>query len=177
MSMRLRKTVLTALIAAVLLAAAAPAARAQRPPDRRPVQLYADISYVNLFSYPKWISIGPQLELRLGSLFSLNPEVSLWIGQSPRQSVRFVPGLTANLRIGRITLGGGAVYRVPEWPSNETVPIGGTSDNGWLLPKAQISYAMGPARMTVSFLFPGHQNEVALGLTLSMRIGRPSRED
>ena len=168
---------LAVLAVITLLAAAAPAALAQEPPDQRPLQLYADIGYVNLFSYPKWISIGPELELRLGRLFSIDPGLMLWIGQSPRQKVRVVPALTANVRLGRITLGGGAVYRVSDWPESGTGEITGTGDHGWLMPEAQISYMLGPTRLALSLHFPGGGNSVAVGLTLGMRIGRPSRED
>ncbi len=174
--MRARTIIPTVMALVAVLAVAAPAARAQEPPDRRPIQLYADLGYVNLFSYPKWIAIGPELELRLGGLFSINPDVSLWIGQSPRQKVRVVPGLLASIRLGRITLGGGAVYRVSDWPENEAGEITGTADHGWLLPKAQVSYALGPTRLAFYLLFPGGRNDVAAGLTLSMRIGRPSRD-
>jgi len=175
--MRLRTSVLTGLTVIALLAIAVPVAPAQEPPDRRPLQLYADLGYVDLFSYPKWIAIGPELEIRLGGLLSIDPDVSLWINQSPRQKVRVVPGVLANVRLGRVTLGGGAVYRVSDWPSSEADQVSGTTDKGWLLPKAQISYALGPTRLAFYLLFPGGRNSVAASLTLSMRIGRPSRDD
>jgi hypothetical protein len=171
--MRPKTFVLTALTAIALLAGVAPPAPAQGPPDRRPVQLLVDLGYVDLFSYPKWFAIGPQLEVRLGRLFSLNPGAAFWIGHSPGQKVRVVPELTANVRLGRFTLGGGAVYRISEWPDSG---IEGESSHGWLMPKAQIGYALGPTRLAFSLLFPGGRNDVAAGLTLSMGLGRGSRD-
>ena len=175
--MRSKTSALIVLTVTALLTGLARPAAAQEPPDRRPLQLYANIGYVNLFSYPKWINIGPEVDLRLGRWFSISPDVALWIGQTPRQKVRVVPGLLANIRLGRITLGGGAVYRVSDWPASESDQVSGTTDAGWLVPKAQISYALGPTRLAFYLLFPGGGTDVAAGLTLSMRIGRPSRED
>jgi len=99
--------------------------------------------------------------------------VVLWIGESFSRKVRVVPGLTANVRLGRFILGGGAVYRVSEWPEDS---IEAAVGRGWLMPKAQIGYFMGPARLTLSLLFPGGTNEVAAGLTIAMGFGGPSRD-
>jgi hypothetical protein len=173
--MRQRSFAPTVLAAVLLLAAAAPPASAQRGADRRAVQLYVDLGYVNLFSYPKWFAIGPELEIRLGRLFSLNPGATVWIGQSPAQKVRVVPELTANVRLGRIMLGGGAVYRISAWPVSATEEFDGTTDRGWLMPKAQASYALGPTRLTFFLVFPGGRSDVAAGLTLGMGLGRRSR--
>jgi hypothetical protein len=171
--MKRHPLVLSIAAAGLLLAAGVLPLAAQRGPERRPVQFYADLGYVNLFAYPKWISVGPELELRLGRYFSLNPDVTLWIGQSFARKVKVVPGLTANVRLGRITLGGGAVYRLSEWPED---PLETQVDRGWLMPKAQIGYTMGPARLTLSLLFPGGTNDLAAGLTIAMGFGGPSRD-
>ncbi len=170
--MRRRILGLTLLTLVLLLAVAAPPASAQGRRSRGPVQLYLDLGYVNLFSYPKWFNIGPELELRLGPL-SVNPDVSLWVGQTFNRKVRVVPGLTANLKLRRLVLGGGVVYRVSDWPESG---IDGETDHGWLMPKAQIGYALGPVRATFYLLFPGGQDEIAAGLTLGMGLGRPSRD-
>lgn len=170
--MRQRRPALT-IAAALLLVAMAWPLWAQRRPERRGLQIYADLGYVNLFSYPKWITVGPELELRLGRVFSLNPDVNLWIGQSFGRKVKIVPGLTANIRIRRFVLGGGAVVRISDWPE----PTGGaTVDRGRIMPKAQIGYELGSARLTFSLVFPGGANEVAAGLTLGMGFGRPGRD-
>lgn len=171
--MRKRYPVLTVVAAALLLISAARPLSAQGPRDGSPLQLYVDLGYVNLFSYPKWINIGPELELRLGRFISLNPDVSLWVGQSFGRKVKVVPGLTANVRLGRFVLGGGVVHRISDWPESGVDP---TVDRGWIMPKAQIAYATGPARLTFSLLFPGGADEVAAGLTIGMSLGRQSRD-
>ena len=87
-----RKTPVLMLAAAALFAAgAAGRAAAQGRPDMGPVRLYVNLGYVNLFSYPKWFNLGPELEVRLGRFFSINPEVSIWIGQSFGRKVKVVP--------------------------------------------------------------------------------------
>lgn len=164
---------LTVAAVVLLLGTAVLPLSAQRSPDRRPFQVFLNLGYVNLFDYPKWIDVGPELEVRLGRFFSINPDVTLWIGQSFGRKVRIVPGLTANIRIKRFTLGGGAVYRLSEWPENETLVA---VDRGWLMPKAQIGYAIGPTRLTFSLLFPGGTNDFAAGLTIGMGFGGPGRD-
>src|SRR5512135_3720181 len=171
--MRQRRPASTIAAALLLLLATAWPLGAQRRPERRALQIYADLGYVNLFSYPKWITVGPELELRLGRVFSLNPDVSLWIGQSFGRKVKVVPGLTANIRIKRFVLGGGAVVRISDWPEPT---VGSTVDRGRIMPKAQIGYELGMARLTFSLVFPGGANEVAAGLTLGMGFGRTSRD-
>ncbi len=169
-----RKTIVLMLAAvAVLATVAAQPSWAQPRLDTRPVQLYVDLGYVNLFSYPKWFNLGPELEVRLGRFFSVNPEVSIWIGQSFGRKVQVVPGATANFRLGRFFVGGGVIHRISDWPENGSIaPI----DRGWLLPKAQIGYFAGPARLTLSILFVGGANDVAAGLTIGMGLGRSSRD-
>jgi hypothetical protein len=169
-----RKTIVVMIAAAAVLMAAAPQpASAQGGPDRRPIQIYADLGYVNLFSYPKWFNLGPEVEFRLGRYFSLNPEVSLWVGQSFSRRVKVVPGATANVRLGRFLVGGGVIYRISDWPENESFAA---IDRGWLLPKAQVGYFAGPTRLTFSVLFVGGANDIAAALTIGMGFGRPSRD-
>ncbi len=165
---------LTIAVAVLLLGTAVLPLSAQRSADRRPFQVFLNLGYVNLFEYPKWLNVGPELEVRLGRFFSINPDVSLWIGQSFGRKVKIVPGLTGNFRLGRrLTLGGGAVYRVSDWPDSSINPV----DHGWLVPKAQIGYAIGPTRLVFSLLFPGGDNDVAAGLTIGMGFGGgPSRD-
>lgn len=172
--MRQRHPVRTILAACLLLAVAALPLLAQRPQDRRPLQVYINLGYVNLFSYPKWYNLGPELEVRFGRVFSINSDVSLWIGQSFGRKVKVVPGLTANVRIRRLIVGGGAVYRIADWPED---PLAPEVDRGWLMPKAQVGYMMGPTRLTFSLLFPGGADKVAAALTIAMGLGGgPSRD-
>jgi len=88
----MRKNPFAVVLAAatIFLAAARPAA-AQRRPDTRPIKLAIDISFINLFDQPKWMALGPELEIRLGPRFSLNPEVTVWIDQA----FRGTPGSTS----------------------------------------------------------------------------------
>ncbi len=165
-----RKTIVLMLAAAAALAtAAAGPAAAQERPDQGPVRLYVNLGYVNLFSYPKWIALGPELELRLGRLVTVNPDVSIWIGQSFGRKVRVVPGATVNLRLKRFLIGGGAVGRVPEWAGSETGT--GASAAGWLVPKAQIGYMAGPTRLTLSLYYLSGSKDVVAAATIGMGIG------
>ncbi len=159
---------------AVLAAVAARPAPAQGRPDRSPVGVYVNIGYVNLFSYPKWITLGPELELRLFRLVTVNPDVSIWIGQSFGRKVRVVPGATVNLRIKRFLIGGGAVGRVPEWAGSETGS--GQRAGGWLVPKAQIGYLAGPTRLTASFYYLSGSKDVVAAATIGMGFGGRSRD-
>jgi hypothetical protein len=170
--MRTRTFVVATLAAAVLMSAAAIPAAAQPRLDARPVRLVINLGYVNILSQPKWVNFGPELEVRLGRLFSLNPDVSIWFGQSFERKVQVVPGAMLNLRLGRFFVGAGAVRRIPDWPENPTFA---EVDRGWLLPKAQVGYLSGPARVTLSMLFVNAADDVAVGLTIGMSIGRPSR--
>ncbi len=153
--------------AALFLAAARPAA-AQLRPDTRPVKLAIDVGFVNLFDQPKWMALGPELEIRLGPRFSLNPEVSVWFDQAFRGNARaaIVPGATANVRFGRFSVGAGAVRRVAEWSEMA---------GGGVVPKLQAGYLTGPTRLTAFALYLDTTEDVVVGLTISMGIGRPSR--
>lgn len=153
-----------ALIAAagILFTAGLPA-RAQSRPDTRTVALSIDLGYVNLADYPKWILVGPELGLRLGRHFSVNPEASIWIRQSRGGAVQIVPGATANLRFGRFFFGGGAVRRVSDWSG---------SAGGWLVPKFQAGLFTGPTRLTLSAFYLNTSNDVVLSLTVGIGIGR-----
>lgn len=170
-----RKTIVFMLAAVVAFAAAsAGPVAAQDRRDAGPVQLYVNLGYVNLFSYPKWISLGPELELRLGGLLTVNPDVAIWIGQSFGRKVRVVPGATVNLRLKRFLIGGGAVGRVPEWAG--TVSGSAERAGGWLVPKAQIGYFAGPTRLTLSLYYLSGSKDVIAAATVGMGFGRRSRD-
>lgn len=163
----IRRTAALLIAAMIILAASAAPGWAQRGYDTRPVRLYVDLGYVNLFSYPKWLNLGPELEIRLGRSFTFNPDVSLWIRQSGGGTVRVVPGATVNFRVDRFFVGGGAVGRVSDWTQNA---------GGWLVPKAQVGYLAGPTRLTLYGLYLSTTKDVVMGLTIGMGIGRPSRD-
>lgn len=162
-----------AAAAALMTAGAGPAA-AQERPDRSPVGLYVNVGYVNLFSYPKWIALGPELELRLGRVVTVNPDLSIWIGQSFGRKVRVVPGATVNLRLRRLLIGAGAVGRVPEWAGNETGT--GPRAAGWFVPKAQVGYMAGPTRLTLSLYYLSGSRDVVAAATVSLGIGLRPRD-
>jgi len=166
-----KKVIVGMIVATAIMAAAAGPALAQAGPDTRPVRFLVDIGYVNLFSQPKWVNLGPEVEIRLGKLFTFNPDVAVWLTQNFRGKVKIVPGATVNIRIKRFFVGAGAVRRIPDWPEN---PSDVGIDRGWLLPKVQAGYLTGPARLTLSVLFVGAADDVAVGLTLGMALGRPS---
>jgi hypothetical protein len=167
-----KRIVLLIVAGTIFVAGAARPALAQPRPDTRPVKFYIDFGYANLFSQPKWVNLGPELEIRLGRLFSFNPDVSVWIAQNFRGSAKIVPGATVNMKLGSFFVGGGAVRRIAGW-REEPIDVG--RDRGWLLPKAQVGYLMGPTRLTVSVLFVGAANDIAIGLTLATGIGRRPR--
>jgi len=142
------------------LAAARPAG-AQSRKNERPLGVYINLGYVNLNSYPKWIALGPELELRAGRVVSFNPELSVWIRNSFGSSVHIVPGLTVNFRIKRFFLGGGVVRRISDWAEE----AGGT-----VVPKFQAGYASGPVRLTVALLLLNRTDTFVLGLNFGFRI-------
>lgn len=163
------KRVFFAIAAAGLLAAiSALPARAQARLDTRPVTFLVDLGYVNLADYPKWVAIGPEVDLRLGRFLSINPEASIWLRQSRGGTVQFVPGATANVRIGRFFFGGGAVRRVTDWSE---------AAGGWLVPKFQAGLRTGPTRLTLSGYYLNVTNDVVLSLTIGIGIGRREPRD
>lgn len=158
----MKRTIKTLIAAAGLLFALMLPALAQPRPDTRPVAFSINLGYVNLTDYPKWILIGPELELRLGNHFTVNPEASIWIRQSRGGTVQVVPGGTANLRFGRFFFGGGAVRRVYDWSE---------SAGGWLVPKFQAGLITGPTRLTLSAFYLNTSNDIVLNLTIGIGIG------
>lgn len=167
--MRRTNRVFSAIAAAGLLALAPSLpARAQARFDTRPVAFLVDLGYVNLADYPKWVALGPEVELRLGRFLSVNPEASIWLRQSRGGTVQFVPGATANVRLGRFFVGGGAVRRVSDWSE---------SAGGWLVPKFQVGLRTGPTRLTLAGYYLNVTNDVVLSLTVGIGIGRREPRD
>ena len=157
-----RKTIAFLIAAGMLLGlAAARPAGAQSRENGRALGVYINLGYVNLNSYPKWIALGPELELRAGRVVSFNPELSVWIRNSYGSSVHIVPGLTVNFRIKRFFLGGGVVRRISDWTEDA---------GGWLVPKFQLGYMSGPVRLTVALLLLNRTDTFVLGLNFGFRI-------
>lgn len=156
------------LLLAAIAFAGVPAWAQYRGPDRAAVRFYADIGYVNLFQYPKWLTVGPEIEFRLGRIASFNPEAALWIRESRSAHVKVVPGATLNVRLNRFTVGVGGVLKVSDWDPEAS---------GSIVPKAQIGYLAGPTRIGVQIYYLNTSQEVAFAFTFAMRLGGGPRRE
>jgi hypothetical protein len=161
--MRGRAIVLMMAAGALLAAGAALPAQAQYYEETKPLTLFIDLGYVNLSDYPRWIALGPELEVRLGRSITVNPELSAWLRTTLGSTVNIVPGATVNFRLRRFFAGAGAVRRVSDW--NEAA-------GGWLVPKFQIGFLTGPAKLALSLLYLNRADTVVLGLGLGIGVGR-----
>jgi hypothetical protein len=155
-------------ILAVIVLATVPAWAQYPGPDRAPVRFYADIGYINLFQYPKWLTIGPEVEFRLGRIASINPEAMFWIRESRGAHVNVVPGATFNIRLNRFTVGAGGVLKVSDWD---------TLASGSIVPKAQLGYLAGPTRIGVQLLYLNTSKEVVVAFSIAMKIGGGPRRE
>jgi len=157
-----RKTIAFMIAAGMFvgLAAARPAG-AQFREGGRPLELYVDIGYMNINSAPKWLTLGPEIELRLGKAISLNPEVSFWFRSFGGSAVQAVPGGTVNLRLRRFFIGGGVIRRISEWAEEA---------DGSVVPKFQAGYASAPVRLSVVLLLLNRTDTFVLGLNFGFRI-------
>lgn len=113
-------------------------------------------------SSPFWLTLGPELVIPLGTRWSLNPEVSVWASDFGFSSFYFVPGVVVNLRIGRITLGAGAVRRF--WHSRFS--SGDFSEK--IAPKIQVGYRSRNSRITLIAIPFSSRNYVSIGVALGM---------
>ena len=157
-----RKTIAFMIAAGMFIGlAAARPAEAQFRERYRPIGLYIDLGYMNLNSVPKWITLGPELELRLGKVLSINPEVSFWFRSSFGDTVHIVPGGTINLRLRSFFFGGGVIRRISDWAEEA---------GGSIVPKFQAGYASGPVRLTVALLLLNRTDNFVLGLNFGFRI-------
>jgi hypothetical protein len=93
---------------------------------------------------------------------SFNPEVTLWVSSFGFRSYYVVPGAVVNFRIGRFTLGVGAVRRF--WVSRFS--NGDSSEN--IAPKLQIGYRSRNSRITLIAIPLSSRNYVSVGLALGM---------
>ncbi len=116
---------------------------------------------MNINSQPRWVALGPELELRLGRVLSLNPEVSIWLRDSFGGGLDLVPGATVNFRFRRAFVGGGAVRRISYWEEQ----AGGT-----LVPKAHAGMTLGPARLSAALLFLTRSDTFVLGLNFGFQL-------
>jgi len=82
---------------AVLLGAVRPA-EAQDRGGKEVFGFYLNLGYAGIGGFPRWLTFGPELELRLGRTLSVNPEASVWFRDSFGGSVYLVPGATVNFR-------------------------------------------------------------------------------
>ncbi|MBE3124709.1 MAG: hypothetical protein IMZ54_05275 [Acidobacteria bacterium] len=163
-----RKTIAFMIAAGMLLGlAAARPAGAQSRENERPLGFYINLGYVNLNGYPKWIALGPELELRLGKIVSFNPELSVWLRDSFGNSAHVVPGVTVNFRLRRFFFGGGVVRRISDWAEDA---------GGWLVPKFQLGYLSGPTRLSLSLHYLNRTDDIVLGLNFGFRIGIRRRD-
>jgi hypothetical protein len=60
---------------------------------------------------PNWLTIGAELDIPLGTMFSVNPEVTGWGSNFSFHNYYIVPGAMINFRAGRFSFGVGAVRR------------------------------------------------------------------
>jgi hypothetical protein len=154
---------LAALVAAasfVLLGAARPA-EAQGRGGNKIFGFYLNLGYTGIGSFPRWLTFGPELELRLGRALSINPEVSVWFRDSFGGSVYLVPGATVNFRSRHFFIGGGAIRRISEWE--------GQAD-GTLVPKVQAGFAQGPARLSGFLLYLDGTEALVFGINFGFRL-------
>lgn len=162
-----KRTILLSMAAGLVLAtASALPAGAQDygySEEPRTLTFYVDLGYVNLADYPKWVAVGPELEVRLGRLFTLNPEVGLWLRSTYGDTAKIVPGATLNLRLRRFFVGAGAVRRVFDWSEDAS---------GWLLPKFQAGFFTGPAKVALVLFYLNQTDTVVLSLNLGVGFGR-----
>lgn len=156
------KTIIVIIAAGVLIALASPVpAEAQFRRDDKPIGFYVNLGYMNLNSYPKWVTLGPELELRLGRTLSINPELSFWFRDFFGDTVHIVPGGTVNLRLRRFFIGAGAIRRISDWAEEA---------GGSLVPKFQAGYAAGPAKLGVVLLLLSRSDDFIVGATIGIGL-------
>jgi len=111
---------------------------------------------------PNWLTLGPELMIPVGTRLSFNPEVTLWGSSFGFRSYYVVPGAAVNLRIGRFTIGVGAVRRF--WVSRFS--NGDSSEK--IAPKIQIGYLSGKSRIALIIIPLSTRDYVSFGVALGM---------
>jgi hypothetical protein len=158
----IKKAVFLFIAAGLVIALAFPVpAGAQFRRDNKPIAFYVNLGYMNLNSYPKWVTLGPELELRLGRVLSINPELSFWFRDFFGDTVHIVPGGTVNLRLRRFFIGGGAVRRISDWVEEAS---------GSFVPKIQAGYAAGPVKLGLALLLLNRTDDFIVGVSLGIGL-------
>ena len=111
---------------------------------------------------PYWLTLGPELMIPFGTRWSLNPEVTLWGGNFRFNSFFVVPGALVNLRIGRFTIGVGAVRRF--WVSRFS--NGDSSEK--IAPKIQVGYRSRNSRIALIAVPLPARDYVSFGVAFGM---------
>ena len=163
----LRKSVSGLLIAAFVwggaLLSAQPRSEARRR-DRdqdRGIQVFLNIGYTNLFDHPRWMTLGSDVEVRLGKGLNFSPEVSLWFRDFIGHDISVVPGVTLNLKLRNFTVGGGLIRRVSALPGES---------EGSLVPKFQAGYHSGPVKITGILILLLDDPPFLFGLSIGVRL-------
>lgn len=109
-----------------------------------------------------WVTLGAEVALQLGTRWSLNPEVSVWGSNFRFDSCYIVPGIVVNCRIGRFTLGAGAVKRF--WYSR----FSKSDSSEGIAPKIQIGYLSGKSRIALIVVPLSTRDYISFGVALGM---------
>jgi len=147
------------LVTGILSAWAPPPARAQG----QRIGFFANLGVMTKEGLsPYWLTLGPELVIPLGPRWSLNPEVTIWGSNFGFRSYYVVPGAIVNFRIGRFTLGAGAVRRF--WVSR----FSSEDSSEKIAPKFQVGYRSRNSRITLIVIPLSSRNYVSFGVALSM---------
>lgn len=111
---------------------------------------------------PNWLTLGAELALRLGSRWSVNPEVALWGSGFGFNNYYVVPGALVNFRVGRFTLGAGVVKRF--WVSR----FADDDSSEKIAPKFQVGYQYMNSRIALIVIPLPARDYVSYGLALGL---------
>jgi hypothetical protein len=109
----------------------------------------------------QWLTLGPEFVLPVAARWSINPEVAVWGSNFGFQNYYLVPGVLVSFRIGRITVGGGAVRRF--WFSQ--YPGGDTSES--IAPKIQVGYGSRNSRIALAVIPFSSKGYVSVGVSFA----------
>jgi hypothetical protein len=155
----MRRALSLALIIGALAVWASPPARAQG----RRIGAFFNLGFMTDESAsPNWLTLGAELVIPIGTRWSLNPEVALWGGNFRFSSYYVVPGALVNFRVGRFTLGAGAVRRF----FFSRYSDGGSSEK--FAPKIQLAYRSRNSRLAILAIPIPSRDYVSFGLALGM---------
>ena len=154
----MKRAFLAAAVVIVALAAARPA-----PAADRKIGFLFNLGFMTRDDLsPQWITLGPELALPVGTWLTVSPEVTLWGSNLGFRNYYVVPGALINFRVGRFTIGAGAIRRF--WVSR--FDDGRPAEKIAL--KIQLGYRSGRSRIAlIAVPLPTH-DYVSLGLALGM---------